>query len=87
LTACPVDEQTIASHGKARIGTCFDTSEAIKTANGKPLRLQLAGDALWVVAPGTVQWTAFEEDSSADSGTILGGEALDVKDLARYHFI
>jgi hypothetical protein len=39
------------------------------------------------MTPGTVQRTTFKENSGADAGTILGGEALDMQNPASDHFI
>jgi len=50
--------------------------------------LRLSRYPLRVVAPKTVQWTAFEKDGSPDAGAIVDSKALDVKDrtcMMRHH--
>jgi len=45
-------------------------------------QLGLSGYPLGVVAPNTAERAAFEENSGADSGAVMDGETLDVKDRA-----
>lgn len=69
-------------HCQATVRAGLQAGVTVQAARGKPLVLDGGRDAFRVVAPRTVQWTAFKEDGGANARSVFRGETLEVKDAA-----
>ena len=58
---------------------CVYTGAAANAKLRIEKNLRLHGERFWIVAPAAVQIAPFQENGSADSRSVVGAEALNVK--------
>ena len=80
--AAPVDDCSLRGPVYGLVRTHLGAVAAPDAVRREEGELRLGGNALRVVAPGTVQRTALEEDRGANPGAIVHCEALEVEDDA-----